>query len=74
VVKPISSGQILALSVPERIRLIQAVWDSILDSPETLPVTDRERKTLDARLDAYRKDNEAGRPWRESLRKLKSRS
>lgn len=32
--------QILNLTVDERIQLVEAIWDSIADNPESLPVTE----------------------------------
>jgi hypothetical protein len=32
--------EIRKLSVPERLQLVTEIWDSILDTPELLPVSD----------------------------------
>jgi putative addiction module component (TIGR02574 family) len=59
----VSFAEVLELPVPERARLAQAIWDSIADVPESLPLTDREREELDRRLAAYLKDPHEGAPW-----------
>ena len=69
----LSVKQILALSVPERMRLIETLWDSIAEAPEILPVSDAERDELDRRLDAYHKNPGTGSPWAEVLERLKKR-
>lgn len=42
--------EILELSVAERIRLVEDIWDSIAAEPDELPLTDSERQELDRRL------------------------
>jgi len=56
-------GDLLELSVSERIQLVQDLWDSVAKVPEALSLTDEQKKELDLRLDAYRKDPDAGSPW-----------
>jgi putative addiction module component (TIGR02574 family) len=65
---------ILSLSVGERIQLIEAVWDSIAQHPESLSVTEAQRKELDRRLAEHHKNPRAARPWsavRDSLARKK---
>lgn len=57
--------EILKLSLSERLRLVEEIWDSIAASPETLPVTDAQRRELDRRLAEYRSNPTAGRTWQE---------
>ena len=47
--QPISEAQIRAMSVEERLRLIETVWDT-LELTE-LPLSDEEQAELDRRLD-----------------------
>lgn len=54
---------ILRLSVPERVQLVEDIWDSIAASPDSLPVTDEQRQELDRRLAAHARDPSAARPW-----------
>lgn len=64
-------SQLLSLSVPERIRLVQTLWDSIAAVPDSIPLTDREREELDRRLDAYYRDPGAGSPWSEVKKRIR---
>ena len=57
--------EILKLSVAERIELVEAIWDSIADAPESLPVTAAQKRELDRRLAEYQKNPQAGRAWEE---------
>jgi len=57
--------EILKLSVAERIELVEAVWDSIEEAPESLPVTAAQKRELDRRLAEYQKNPDAGRAWEE---------
>jgi putative addiction module component (TIGR02574 family) len=63
--KEIRISDVLELSVPERMRLVQAIWDSIEAVPEAVPVTEAEREELDRRLEAYYQDPDVGSPWSE---------
>lgn len=39
--KPITLDEILQLPVPERIRIVEAIWDSMGDAPEALEGSSR---------------------------------
>lgn len=69
-----SIAEILSLTLPERIRLAQALWDSISEVPEALPLTEAERADLDRRLDAYYRDPGAGSPWEEVKERVRRRA
>ncbi len=61
----INIQEILKLSVEERIEIVEAVWDSIAASPESLPVTAAQKRELDRRLAEHRANPEAGKTWKE---------
>jgi putative addiction module component (TIGR02574 family) len=48
------------LTVPERILLIEEIWDSIAANEENLPLTEVQRAELDRRLAACEADPDAG--------------
>ena len=56
---------ILRLSVPERIQIVEDIWDSIAATPEQLPLTDGQRTELDRRLEAHEADPSSALPWDE---------
>ncbi len=70
----VNLSDILELPASERLRLVQAVWDSIAEAPEALLLTEAERRLLDQQLDAYHPNPNEGSPWAEvKARPLKRR-
>ena len=63
--KPITLEEVLRLPVAERIRIVEAIWDSIADSPEALDLSEEQKAELDRRLEALEKNPDAGSPWSE---------
>ena len=55
--------EVLSLSVEERLALLEYLWESIVDHPEAVPLTDEQRRELDRRLTSYRRDKNPGSPW-----------
>ena len=65
-----SFGSVLDLPVDQRLRLVQALWDSIVRDPSTLPITDAERAELDRRLEDFKRNPSSGRSWEEVKARL----
>jgi putative addiction module component (TIGR02574 family) len=65
---------ILDLSVSERIQLVQDIWDSVAEVPESLVLADDEKAEIDRRLNAYHKDPDAGSPWSVVRDRIKNRA
>jgi putative addiction module component (TIGR02574 family) len=61
-----------ALSVADRLELMEPLWDSIVEIPESLPMTDAQMADLDRRLDECSGDPAAGSPWEEVLARLRA--
>lgn len=61
--KTILNKELLRLSVSERIRLVEDIWDSIREIPEAVELTEEEKEELDKRLAAYNQNPSAGSPW-----------
>jgi putative addiction module component (TIGR02574 family) len=69
--KSSSIAEYVKLSVPERIQLVEDIWDSIAAIPEEMPLTEAQKVELDRRLNAYRLNPDEGSPWeyvREAIR------
>jgi putative addiction module component (TIGR02574 family) len=64
---------ILALSVPERIQLVEEIWDSIATEPETVPLTGAQRTELDRRKREHRLDPSAAKSWSDVRARLERR-
>jgi putative addiction module component (TIGR02574 family) len=67
---PFAFKEILQLSVAERVQLAEDIWDSIVASPESLPVTGAQKQELDRRRDAHATNTAATRSWDEIRAKL----
>jgi putative addiction module component (TIGR02574 family) len=59
----LTKADVLSLSVPERIQLVEEIWDSITEAPEAVTLTDEQKAELDRRLDAYQRNPNEGSPW-----------
>jgi putative addiction module component (TIGR02574 family) len=70
----LAKEDILNLSISERIQLIEDIWDSIVELPEAVTLTDDQKRELDNRLDAYHRDPNKGSPWEEVRRKIQKRA
>ena len=68
------TAEILKLSVSERIRLVEDIWDSIAEIPESVSLTDEQEAELDRRLDAYKRNPQKGSPWDIVRKRITSRS
>jgi putative addiction module component (TIGR02574 family) len=53
-------AEILALPVADRVRLVEAIWDSISAVPDALQLTAWQRQELDRRLAEMDADPEEG--------------
>ena len=42
--------------MPERLQLVEDIWNSIADAPEALEVTEDEKRLIDERLEAFHRD------------------
>jgi putative addiction module component (TIGR02574 family) len=60
-----SFADILELPAPERLQLAETIWDSLVETPEAVPLTAEMREELDRRLDSYYRDRSTARPWDE---------
>ena len=66
----VSLADVLELSLPERIQLVEDIWDSIAAVPQALPLTGAQREELDRRLEDYRQHPEVGSPWDDVKRRI----
>lgn len=66
--------ELLDLSVSERIQLVQDIWDSIAQVPESVSLTEEEKAEIDRRLDEYHSNPDAGSPWSLIKERIKSRA
>jgi len=66
----VSISDVFQLPVEERIRLAQAIWDSVASSPEQVPITAAQVKELDRCYNEYLDDPDEGSSWSEVKARL----
>ena len=64
---------IAALSVEQRLELLEEIWNSLSATPEAVPMTQPQREELDRRLDELDSEGPVGIPWDEVCRRLRDR-
>jgi putative addiction module component (TIGR02574 family) len=63
-----------ALTVAERILLVEEIWDSIAAEQDALPITQEQREELDRRLANYEADPPVGSTWDEVKARLQAKT
>lgn len=63
--KPDLAKQIKELSIPERILLVEEIWDSIVHENEGFEISQSQKEELDRRLQSYQQYPSQGRTWEE---------
>ncbi len=66
-------SEILKLSVPERILLVEAIWDSIANQDETknsYHLNEEQIKSLEEELAEYSKNPDEGSTWDEIKKRI----
>ena len=53
------------LSIAERIRLVEEIWDTIAEENEAFELTDAQKRELDRRLKSATNTPDRGRTWDE---------
>lgn len=61
------------LSLSERLKLVEDIWDSIADEQQLLPLTQEQRKELDERMKAYQVTGDPGKPALEVIAEIRNR-
>ncbi|MDF1543389.1 MAG: addiction module protein [Anaerosomatales bacterium] len=64
---------ISSLSVSERIRLAEGLWDSVAAADADIPLTPAQGAELDRRLDDLERNPDAGAPWEVARARLEER-
>ncbi|MGH8643421.1 MAG: addiction module protein [Gammaproteobacteria bacterium] len=65
--------KLLELSLDERIKLVEDLWDSIAAEQEMLRLTEEQRAELDRRLDAYEADGNRGRLATDAIAEIRTK-
>ena len=57
--------QVKKLSIPERIALVEEIWDSIAEDSGCFELTEAQKRELDRRIESFRANPSLGRTWEE---------
>ena len=68
--KQITAADALTLSIPERIQLVEDIWDTIATEPEAIELTEEEKRMIDERLEAYHRNPDLGSPWADVYKRI----
>jgi putative addiction module component (TIGR02574 family) len=71
--KKISATDTLDLSIPERIQLVEDIWDTIAVEAQSIELTEDEKRIIDERLEAYHRNPDLGSPWEDFYKRILSR-
>ena len=71
--KKLTATDTLDLSIPERIQLVEDIWDTIAAEEDSVELTEDEKKTIDKRLEAYHQNPDAGSPWEDVFKRIASK-
>ena len=71
--KKVNLRELPNLPVDERLRLIDALWESLRQSPVDLALSPEQEQELDRRWRAYQDNPDAGSPWPEVRDRMLSR-
>jgi putative addiction module component (TIGR02574 family) len=66
----IELAEIRNLPVEERLELVAQIWDTILQEPEALPLSEELASELDRRLEEHRRDPDESVPWADVEREV----
>ncbi len=66
-------AEIRSLTVADRLRLLEQIWDSLAETPGAIPVTDAQRKELARRRRAHARNPSAAKSWAEVQARLRRR-
>ena len=64
-------ADIVALDVDDRIRLLEAIWDSIAVEPGQLELTEAQRQELERRLADHASSPDEIVPWEEVIARIR---
>ena len=66
----VSISDVFQLPIEERIRLAQAIWESVASSPDQVPLTTAQVRELDRCYDEYLNDPDEGSSWNDVKARL----
>ena len=68
--KKITATDTIELSIPERIQLVEDIWDTIATEAQAVELTEDEKRLIDERLEAYHRNPQLGSPWQDVYKRI----
>ncbi len=68
--KKIKVTDTLDLSIPERIQLVEDIWDTIAVEADSVELTAEEKRIIDERLEAYHRSPSLGSLWEDVFKRI----
>ena len=62
--------QAMGLSIEEKLQLIDALWDSMSQNAEKMPVPDWQLEELERRIESQRTNPQPGQTWEDVKREI----
>ena len=69
----IADSDLIKLSLPEKLRLLEVLWDSIVADPDQVPIPEGLIEELDRRKEEYLRNPESARSWEEVKTSIRAR-
>lgn len=66
----ITASDIAKMSIQQRIQLVEDIWDSIAEMPESVEIPQWHKEELDKRLAAYHANQSEGSPWKDVKKRI----
>jgi putative addiction module component (TIGR02574 family) len=66
-------ADLFSLTLPERLQLVEDLWDSIAVEAENLPLSDEQKAELDRREAEYRQNPCLASTWEEAKQRILAR-
>lgn len=67
-------SQILQLNAAQRLMVMEAIWESLVNDSQDIPLPETQAEELEKRLNAYYQNPQAGSPWSTVKERLLSES
>lgn len=62
------------LQIPERLQLVEDLWDSIAANPEAVPVYEWQKEELKRRKQNFLKNPKSGSSWEDVKRRIRKQN
>ena len=68
--KQLTVTDTLELSIPERIQLVEDIWDTIAAKTNSVELSEDEKRIIDERLESYHQNPNLGSPWEKVFERI----